>query len=113
MYPSASTLKTRIVNLTLNCVILISKEIDRKKLLLMCDECKDYRRVTSVVKLFACLNKIIEKSGSQKCFGLKSVGNTLLDAAKAIDHALKLLNMLYNERSNMLKYDRCWRQRCG
>ena len=89
MCPSASTLKTLMIDLAVDCVIMMSEEMKDKKLSLMCDKGEDSGTGASFVKLtsfFDCVRKRVVV----RCFGIEQAGNSSKDAAIAIDHALKL-----------------------
>ena len=89
MCPSASTLKTLMIDLAVDCVILMSNEMSDKKLSLMCDKGEESGTGASFVKLTAFFDCMRERV-VVRCFGIEQAGNSSKDAAIAVDHSLKL-----------------------
>ena len=87
--PSAATLNELVVELAVESVLMTSDTISDKKLGLICDKGEDGGTGDSFVKLMAYYNDREDKV-DVTCFGIKNAGNKSDDAAKAIDHALKL-----------------------
>mmetsp|Transcript_15051 Transcript_15051/g.14524 ORF Transcript_15051/g.14524 Transcript_15051/m.14524 type:complete len:87 (+) Transcript_15051:100-360(+) len=67
MCPSASTLKSFMIDLAVDCVILMSKEMSNKKLSLMCDKGEESGTGASFVKLTAFFDDI-RKRVVVRCF---------------------------------------------
>lgn len=80
---SASTLKSLIVDLVVDCVTLMSKEIKGKYLSLMCDKGQDNGAALSFVKLLLFWDDSRDRF-VVRCFGIEQAGNTSKDAALAI-----------------------------
>ena len=89
MCTSASSLKALMIDLAVDCVILMVQEISNKKLNLMCDKGEESGTGASFVKLAAFYDNI-RKRVVVRCFGIEQAGNSFKDAAMAIDYSLNL-----------------------
>ena len=100
MTPCASTLRTSIVQLGVDIVLLISRDIRRKQLTLICDKGDDKQgrgAGASFVKLLCWWNDL-KKQVDVICFGIEAGGSKSKDAATAIDHSLTLFEYSTRER---------------
>ena len=87
--PLASTLKSLMIDLAVDSVLLTSKEMENKELSLMCDKGEESRTGVSFVKLVAFYDTH-QKRVVVRYFGIEQAGNSSKDAAMAINYALKL-----------------------
>ena len=85
------TLKQLIVDLVVDCISLMSKEIKYKYLLLMYNKGEDNGTGASVVELLLFWDDLRNKV-VVRYFGIEQAGNISKDAAIAIDHSLKLFD---------------------
>ena len=86
--PSASTLKSLMIDLAVDSVLLMSKEMENKELSLMCDKGEESGTGASFVKLVTFYDTH-RKRVVVRCFWIEQAGN-IKDAAMAINHALKV-----------------------
>ena len=93
--PSAATLNQLVVELAVESVLMTSLTVTDKQLGLICDKGEDGGTGASFVKLMTYYNDKEDKV-DVTCFGIEHAGNSLDDAAKAIDHSLKLFEYLPN-----------------
>ena len=87
--PSPVTLKSLVVELGVDVVLLISNDVKDKELSLICDKGEDKGPSASFIKLL-CWHDNLNKQVEVICFGIESAGSTSKDAAKAINHSLRL-----------------------
>ena len=87
--PSATELKNLMVELAADCLLMTSKDIANKELVLMADKGEDNGKSASFIKLMAYY--VSKKIGVKVvCFGIETAGNSSKDDACGIDHSLKV-----------------------
>ena len=87
--PSPATLKSLVIELGVDVVLLISNDVKDKELSLICDKGEDKGPAASFIKL-VCWHDNLHKRVEVICFGIESAGSTSKDAARAINHSLRL-----------------------
>ena len=86
--PPPATTNKLVIELDVDIVVLISKEIQDKNLSLICDKGDGKALSMSLIKLL-CWYNALRKSVEVICFDIESAGNTSKDAAQGINHSLK------------------------
>jgi hypothetical protein len=98
MYLSAAYLKTLLITLASEVVLLMSENMKGKEKSLLCDKGEDKgNNMASFVKLLSYYDNI-KKKVVVICFGIETAGNKSNDAAQSIDHALKLFEYYSDEK---------------